>query len=106
MHLFACIWYFVIQIDRVFVISPDYYFVGTTRMYRFFDYHEFSMLDQYVQCLYHIVASLGGNEVGPRTDTEYLVITGILVFLVIYLAIIFGEMSLLVSMCTRKSTEF
>lgn len=91
--------------DKWFLNCLRAFFVGTTRLYRFFDYHEFSMFDQYMQCLFHIVAALGGNEVGPRTDTEYLVITMILVFLVIYLAIIFGEMSLLVSMCTRKSTE-
>lgn len=37
MHLFACIWYFVIQIDRVFVISPDYYFVACRTLARIDD---------------------------------------------------------------------
>lgn len=53
-----------------------------------------------------MVCALGGNEVGPRSNAEIITIWFILVFLVIYLAIIFGEMSVLVAMCTAKATEF
>lgn len=105
-HLFACIWFQVVQYESKFVNTGDFYYVGTTRVHRFFDEHEQTIWDQYIQCFFQVVCALGGNEVGPRTNLEIIVIWFILVFLVIYLAIIFGEMSLLVAMCTAKSTEF
>lgn len=106
MHLFACVWFVTVTFEYKWTTTPDYYFVGTTRLRRFFDSHEMSLFDQYMQSFFQIVAALGGNEMGPRTNIEIIVIFFILVFLVIYLAIIFGEMSLLVEMCTRKSTKF
>jgi hypothetical protein len=57
-------------------------------------------------CFFQIVCSLGGNEVGPRGNWEIFIIWFILVFLVMYLAIIFGDMALLVGMCMKKATEF
>lgn len=45
LHLFACVWYIVIQAGANFVFTPDYYFVGTPRMKRGFDGHEYSLLD-------------------------------------------------------------
>ena len=50
--------------------------------------------------------ALGGNEVGPRTDLEIIVSFVILVFLAIYNSFIFGEMTILIRMCTRKSVDF
>jgi len=57
-------------------------------------------------CLYTAVLALGGNEMGPRTNVEILSIFIILIILAIYNATIFGEMTVLVQMCTRKSTDF
>ena len=50
--------------------------------------------------------ALGGNEVGPRTDLEIIVSFVILVFLAIYNSFIFGEMTILIRMCTHKSVDF
>lgn len=74
-------------------------------MKRGFDTHEYGLLDQYVQSFFQIVCALGGNEVGPRGNTEVFFVWLILVFLTIYLAILFGEMSLLVTDCMDKSNQ-
>lgn len=105
-HLFTCLWYATIQIKHKFVYTQDFYYVGTTRLRRSFDDHEYNLFDQYVMCFFQIICALGGNEVAPRGNWEIFVIWFILVFLVMYLAIIFGEMALLVGMCTKKETDF
>ena len=52
------------------------------------------------------VLALGGNEMGPRTDFEILFIFGVLILLTMYNALIFGDVSVLVSEVTKKASEF
>ena len=56
--------------------------------------------------LYTAVLALGGNEMGPRTNTEIIVMFSILIFLTMYNALIFGDMTVLVSEVTKKASNF
>jgi len=49
---------------------------------------------------------LGGNEMGPRTNGEYVIIWIILVTLVIINAIIFGQITVLIELGSQKSSFF
>jgi hypothetical protein len=52
------------------------------------------------------VLALGGNEMGPRSDTEIIIIYLFLVVLTFYNANIFGEMTVLVQQASQKTTQF
>ena len=56
--------------------------------------------------LYMAVLALGGNEMGPRTDFEIIFIFGVLIGLVLYNAVIFGEMTVLVGEVSKKESGF
>ena len=55
--------------------------------------------------LYLAILALGGNEMGPRTDTEILVMFLILTGLILVNAYVFGQMSVLVSEASKKSAK-
>jgi len=78
----------------------DFIWVSRPGYYRFYDSDEVSPLYQYLVTLYTSVLALGGNEMGPRTNVEILVMFGILIFLTMYNALIFGDMTVLVSEVT------
>lgn len=56
--------------------------------------------------LYMAVLALGGNEMGPRNEFEIIFVFVILIVLVLYNAVIFGEMTVLVSEVSKKESEF
>tara|TARA_B110001450_G_C17461497_1_gene416421 strand:+ start:76 stop:255 length:180 start_codon:yes stop_codon:yes gene_type:complete len=56
--------------------------------------------------LYNAVLFLGGNEMGPRTETEILICTIILVVMAIFNAWLFGDMAVLSEMSGRKMAQF
>ena len=56
--------------------------------------------------LYMAVLALGGNEMGPRTTSEIVIIFFLLLFLILYNATIFGEMTVLVAETTQKESAF
>ena len=49
------------------------------------------------------VLALGGNEMGPRTDTEILAMFFVLTLLILVNAFVFGQMSVLVTEASAKS---
>ena len=61
---------------------------------------------QYIVVLYMAVLALGGNEMGPRTDWEIIYIFIVLIGLILYNAVIFGEMTVLVSEVSKKESGF
>jgi len=56
--------------------------------------------------LYNAVLALGGNEMGPRSTEEIGLMIMILLGCAIVNANIFGEMTVLVQMGSKKSTLF
>lgn len=61
---------------------------------------------QYMVVLYMAVLALGGNEMGPRTTAEIAFIFIVLISLILYNAVIFGEMTVLVSEVSKKESGF
>ena len=53
--------------------------------------------------LYLGVLALGGNEMGPRSDTEIFVMFLTLTLLILVNAYVFGQMSVLVGEASKKS---
>jgi len=61
---------------------------------------------KYLENLYYAILFLGGNEMGPRTDTEITLCTIILVCMAIFNAWLFGDMAVLSEMSGRKQAQF
>ena len=106
MHLLGCLWYKIVMVAQEWVPTPDFIWTTTNYMWRIYDNSETDNVERYAVSLYTAILALGGNEMGPRTDIEIVVITLTLLMLAILNAIIFGEMTVLVQMSSRKSTEF
>ena len=60
---------------------------------------------QFLVVLYLGVLALGGNEMGPRSDTEIFVMFMTLTLLILVNAYVFGQMSVLVGEASKKSAE-
>lgn len=109
MHLLGCTWFYIVAIyeeDNYWSPPLDFIWVSRPNYYRFYDSDEVSPLYQYLVCLYVAVLALGGNEMGPRTNVEIMAMFGILIFLTMYNALIFGDMTVLVSQVTAKASKF
>lgn len=52
------------------------------------------------------VLAFGGNEMGPRTDFEILFITLVLIVFLLVNASLFGTMTMLVALVSKKESEF
>ena len=61
---------------------------------------------KYWKMFYNGVLMMTGNEMGPRTDLELIIIIIILIFDLIYSGNIFGNVAFLVQMGNRKSSQF
>ena len=106
MHLLGCVWFYVVEIDQLWVPPLDFIYMGGESLYRFYDDSQCDTLYRYLVSLYCAVLALGGNEMGPRSDLEIVLMFIILLFCTILNANIFGEMTVLVQMSSRKSTTF
>ena len=60
---------------------------------------------QFLAVLYLGVLALGGNEMGPRSDTEIFVMFMTLTLLILVNAYVFGQMSVLVGEASKKSAS-
>jgi hypothetical protein len=96
MHILGCGWYYVVAIDKQWIPPLDFIWAGLPRVYRFWDDTQTDLNYRYVLSLYTAVIALGGNEMGPRSDFEILVMITMLIGLAILNANIFGEMTVLV----------
>jgi len=67
---------------------------------------ETSISFKYLTAVYYAVCMLGGNELGPVTTFESFFIASIMLSGAIINANIFGEMAVLVTIISRKSTMF
>lgn len=85
----ACIWYMIIMIDKMWVPPMDFFYAGSPGIYKFFG--DDSEDIHYITSMYYAIAAVGGNEMGPRTDTEIFCIFVGLVLLIFVNSIFFGE---------------
>lgn len=96
MHILGCFWYFIVNLDKVWLPALDFIWASMSMVYRFWDDTMCTMTYQYLVCFYSAVIALGGNEMGPRTKTEIALMILLLIMLAIVNASVFGEMTVLV----------
>ena len=106
MHIIGCIFYIIVQESQLWVPPLDFIYVQRGSYYRFYDLEEVDEWYQYMVVLYMAVLALGGNEMGPRTTPEIVYVFIVLISLVLYNAVIFGEMTVLVSDISKKESSF
>lgn len=83
----------------------DFIYVTRNDYQRFYDMEQVTPIYQFLAVLYLAVLALGGNEMGPRTDTEILSMFFILTGLILVNAYVFGQMSVLVGEASKKSAK-
>ena len=108
MHVIGCTWFFIVNNDHESIWVPplDFIYVNRGEYFRFYDQEEVDEFYQYLVVFYMAVLALGGNEMGPRTSTEIVIMFVILLILILYNATIFGEMTVLVAETSKKESEF
>ena len=106
MHIIGCIWYVIVSDEKLWVPPLDFIYVQRGSYYRFYDLEEVSSWYQYMVVLYMAVLALGGNEMGPRTTVVIIYVFIVLISLILYNAVIFGEMTVLVSDISKKESSF
>lgn len=106
MHILGCFWFSIVSIEKVWIPPLDFIWAGQAKIYVFWDDTEAPIFYRYTISLYAAVLALGGNEMGPRTHMEIVIIIIMLIGLAILNAKIFGEMTVLVAASSQKSTNF
>ena len=106
MHIIGCIWFYIVSATQEWVPPLDFIYVSRDGYKRFYDLEEVTEWYQYMVVLYMAVLALGGNEMGPRTTFEIGFIFVILIILILYNAVIFGDMTVLVGEVSKKESGF
>ena len=83
----------------------DFIYIQRNEYSRYYDTEQVTETYQFLVVLYLSVLALGGNEMGPRTDTEICGMFFILTGLILVNAYVFGQMSVLVSEASKKSAK-
>ena len=113
MHLIGCFWhkitmdgdsmdYWIPPLDFVWAGKYD----KATNPNTIYKLYERDNIQVYFIFLYNAVLFLGGNEMGPRHDTEILVTILTLIFMSIFNAWLFGDMAVQQEMSGRKAALF
>ena len=106
MHIIGCVFFLIVEKAKQWVPPLDFIYVQRGGYLRFYDQEEVTQGYQYIIMLYMAVLALGGNEMGPRTTFEIIYIFIVLIGLILYNAVIFGDMTVLVSEVTKKESQF
>ena len=99
LHWLACLWFRIVKENRLWIPPLDYVYI-TTNLY------EESSLYQYTNTFYHAVLMIGGNDIGPRNEFQFVFLSMILLAGAIINAIIFGNMAVMLQSLNIKSTKF
>jgi hypothetical protein len=100
MHVVGSTWHFICVSKQYWIPPLDFVYAGKyPKIYRLYDEDPWY---QYLVNLYNAVLFLGGNELGPRDDSEIVSATCILVIMAIFNAWLFGDMAVLTEMSGRK----
>jgi len=98
-HLTGCLWYIIIKQDNEWLPVPDY-ITKTTDLY------ETSIWGKYFVSFYHAVWLLTGGEVGPRDNMQTSMASVLIIVGALITAVMFGEMAVLMSNLSQRSTKF
>lgn len=98
-HILGCFWFFLVNAEQVW-IPPLHFFDKTAN-----DQYTASESRRYFMSMYSAVLMLGGNEMGPRTLPEHIIVSLVMLAGAIINANIFGEMAVLMQMISKKSVK-
>lgn len=99
-HLEACFWFMIIKQREVYV--PPSEFLNEEGHHALF---EAGVFKQYAISLYTSIFMLICAEIGPQTEWELLYASNMIIFGQIVQAILFGEMTVVMSNLSRKSIK-
>ena len=99
LHCVGCAWYYIVKQNKEWIPPLDYVYITT-------DLYDKNNFYKYCSSVYHSVLMLGGNDVGPRGEFQYIFISTILIFGAIINAILFGNMGVMLQSLSRKSSDF
>lgn len=108
-HLKACLWYFVCAEAKIWSPALDWIYFNTDNVpqeTRLYSETLTTISQKYFISFYTSVIFVKGNEIGPRTTTEILLCSIILILDLIVAGNIFGRVAVLVQMSNRKSQKF
>ena len=103
LHCLGCFWFILVDMDKIWAPPLDFIYIQRNEYNRFYDMEQVTQTYQFLAVLYLAVLALGGNEMGPRTDTEICAMFFILTGLILVNAYVFGQMSVLVGEASKKS---
>jgi len=104
MHIVGSLWHLIVKENQYWIPPLDFVYAG--KYPQIFRMYSESDSYKYVLFLYNSILFLGGNEMGPRSDIELGLCTGILVGMAIFNAWLFGDMAVLSEMSGRKQAQF
>jgi hypothetical protein len=99
----ACLWYYIIIIEEVFIPNKDFIFGGTIYIY---EIYTGDLLRRYFLCYYIAFYLISLGEMCPRTELELFVSTIIMVISAFLIANIFGQMAVLTQEMNSKTIKF
>jgi hypothetical protein len=67
---------------------------------------ESDMWRRFIVCVYYMVLVIGGNELGPQTEIQYIFIVAVNLTGAIINAVIFGDLAVLMSQILRQGADF
>ena len=105
MHITACVWYYIISQNQIWIPPLDFIEAGNSEIYRFY-YPESGVWNRYITSIYYAMLCLGGNEMGPRTDFEVIVMFFILAGYQKFGSFFVGEFTVAIAQGSEKTKFF
>lgn len=107
-HWIACGWFFLVKEPGSWVPPRDLDYPSRedSPYWHRKDFYEEDIIFKYVTVFYYAILSMVGNEISPRTSTQIVVSSLIIITGAIVTAFIFGNMAALMATMNKKNTMF
>ena len=103
LHVVACLWNYIVRDEEKWVPNKDYLFGGTIYIY---EYYAGEDIRKYFICLYNAFYIISSGEMCPRTNTELIISSLLMVGSSIWLANIFGTLAVLAGQMNYHTIKF
>lgn len=102
-HSIACLWYYIIIIDEIFIPLKDLPYANTIYLY---EIYSAELERRYWICFYIAFYLISLGEMAPRSNLELVVSFIIMVISAFLLANTFGQMAVLTAEMNSKTVKF
>lgn len=102
-HVIACLWYYIIVVDEIYVPNKDFLNSGTINIY---EVYTGDLMRRYFICYYIAFYLISIGEMCPRTNTEIFISLIIMITSAFLIANIFGQMAVLTKEMNAKTIKF